>query len=242
MDLPILTKSTGLRWLRAGTLLAALILLAAAAPLIWLAVATGAGLLVLGAIALLATSVLLALPLLGQKLENRLLAARSREAQESPIEQMRAQLLQRQRQLQQLRDALTSLYAQIEGMRDMLHERRRAEPGQDLAKQEHALEKMTAFYTGYVARHHDAHQALQEFRRHLEARLFEWNFAQAGKHVLHHMDPNEQENVLREVLCDEASRSVQAQFNRVFAELELERQGVDVQTRHLADAARVLAR
>src|SRR5687768_11061089 len=62
--------------------------LALAAPIIWGAASASLGLLVVGALGVVGLGAVQAIPLLGQKWENRLLAARKAEARENPIEQL----------------------------------------------------------------------------------------------------------------------------------------------------------
>jgi hypothetical protein len=210
-------------WLRAGAAALAVALLAAAAPLIWTAVAAGLGLVAMLIVVAAGLAALHALPYAGQLLENGLLQARLRAARSQPIAQMRNQLLHRARQLLEFRAALTTIHAQIEGMQDMLEARRARDPRHDLAKHEAALQKMSAFYAGCVHKLSAAECALEEYERHIEAKLFEHDFSRAGQVVLTRLNASDPEEILRGVLADEASRAIQTNFNRVFAELELER-------------------
>ena len=61
-------------------------ILALAAPLIWAAASAGVGLIALLILGALGVGIMQALPLLGQKWENKLLAARKAEARRNPIE------------------------------------------------------------------------------------------------------------------------------------------------------------
>lgn len=221
-DLETTLQNTRVRWLRWLSVGAGVLLLAASAPIIWLAVSGGIGLLALGAILAAGFAAVQALPWAGQMLENRLLQVRKGEARRNPIEQMQNQLMFRAQQLETLRAALTGIYAQIEGMSEMLRERRRATPDHDLSRQQAALQKMTAFYTAHVKKLGAAEVALADYKKHLEMKVFEWNFAQHGRAVLQKLKATDQESILRDMLADEASQSVQSHFNQVFAELDME--------------------
>jgi hypothetical protein len=221
-ELKSVLESVRINWIRVLAVGAVVTLIAVAAPVIWVAVAGGVGLVALGIVLAGGFAALQLLPLLGQKLENRLLAARKSEARRNPIEQMQNHLLHRARQIESFRGALTSIYAQIEGMQDMLRERRRVTPGHDLTRQEAGLKKMSIFYAQNVKKLGDAEGALADYRRHIEMKVFEWNFAQAGRDVLEKLKATDQERILRELLSDEASQSVQLHFNQVFAELDME--------------------
>jgi hypothetical protein len=64
--------------------------------------------------------------------------------------------------------------------------------------------------------------ALRAYENQLASKRFEWAFAQAGRRALENLNPRDRESLVRELLSDEATRAVQFDFNRVFAELDRE--------------------
>jgi len=131
--------------------------LALAAPLNWSAVAAGLGLLGLLALGLFGAMVIHALPLLLQKLENRLLAPRKAEARNNPIEQLQNDCVCRELRLVSFRQALVQIGGQIENMRQMFDECRQTDPAHVLDWQERAVRKMTQFYEVNLGRLEQAH-------------------------------------------------------------------------------------
>jgi hypothetical protein len=229
-----------LPWLpRVAALAAVAAGLALSAPLIWGAVAGGLGLLALAGFAAFGVLVFQALPLLMQRLENRLLAARKAEARANPIEQLQNDCLRRETRLASFRRALVEIGTQIENMRQMLDERRHLDPAQVLDRQERALQKMTQFHDINVARLEQAHAALQAFRQQVQQKLFEWQFAQAGQVVMDAMRPTEVADLMQDLLSDEALRSVQSHFNAVFAELDIEMRSLDAPSRRYLDRSQL---
>ena len=105
-------------------------------PLIWGAVAAGMGLLALAAFGAFGVLLFQAMPLLMQRLENRLLSARKAEARANPIEQLQNDCMRRELRLASFRRALVEIGAQIENMRQMVDERRHIDPAQVLDKQD----------------------------------------------------------------------------------------------------------
>lgn len=192
------------------------------ATIIWMAVSAAVGLVALGAIALGAVAALQAIPYLGQRWENALLKARKAEARRNPIEELQNTFIYRSKQLGAFQNALTSIGAQIEGMRDMLAEQRRSDASHDLSKQEAALKRMEGFYEKNLARLAERRKALEDYKKAIERKVFEWEFAQAGKSALASLNAADQESILREMLSDEAMRTVQQNFNEVFAEFDAE--------------------
>jgi hypothetical protein len=230
-----LEESTRVVAVRLGVSAVVIAILAMIAPAIATAIRAGAGLLVLGAMLLVAWASLHALPYVGQRIEVWLLRARMHAARENPLEEMLSRLVARSEQLARYRAALAAIAAQIEGMRDMLAERSKADPSHDTTKQAAALQKMSAFHAYHVKQMAVAQLALADYREHLDAKRFEWNFALAGERVLESLHASDRESIVRELLSDEATRSVQANFNRVFATLELELQAVQCLDRDAND-------
>jgi len=243
-SLPMLPGGEALRnllpWLPRVAAIAGVTLgLALSAPLIWGAVAAGAGLLTLAAFALLGVLLFQALPLLMQRLENRLLRSRKAEARANPIEQLQNDCVRRELRLASFRRALVEIGTQIENMRQMVDERRHLDPAHLLDKQERALQKMAQFHDVNVGRLEQAHAALLAFRQQVQQKLFEWQFAQAGQVVMDAMRPTEVADLMQDLLSDEALRSVQSHFNQVFAELDIEMRALDAPTRRLLDRSQL---
>jgi hypothetical protein len=198
------------------------VVLGALAPALVSALRAGASLFMLACLLAIGWAGAQALPYFGQWIEKRCLRARVLDARANPVEELLRELLLRSEQLVRYRSALTSIAAQIESMRDMLTERRASAPQHDTTKQATALQKMIKFHAHHVDKLAAAELALADYKQHLSAKRFEWDFAQSGQQVLDSLKSEDREGILRELLSDEATRSVQSSFNRVFASLDLE--------------------
>jgi len=223
-------------WLRGLAAAGAVLALAAFAPLVWLAAAGGAGLVVLGLMLGVAVAVLQALPLLAQKLENRLLAARKAEARRNPIEQLQNELLRRAERLKAFRGALVTVGGQIESITQMIAALRERNPLHSPDQQHRALRRLQQFHALNLTRLREAEQALAEFRSTIERKESEWRIALAIEEATAALDPQATESLMQELLADAALRSVQDRFNAVFAELDVQMSSVDAPTRALLDA------
>jgi hypothetical protein len=235
-----LANARRLTWLRGLVGACAVLALAAFAPLVWLAAAGGAGLLVLGLMLGLAVAVLQTLPLLAQKLENRLLAARKAEARRNPIEQLQNELLRRAERLKIFRGALVTVGGQIESITQMIAVLRERNPSHSPEQQQRALQRLQQFHALNLKRLRDADQALAEFRSTIERKESEWRIALAIEEATAALDPQAAESLMQELLADTALRSVQDRFNAVFAELDVQMSSVDAPTRALLDAPSLL--
>lgn len=222
-------------WIRALTAAVAVCGLAAMAPLLWLAVTGGVGLLALGLLAATGFAFVQALPLMGQKLENTLLAARKAEARRNPIEQLQNEVVRRAARLRSFHKALVTVGGQIESIEQMLVERRHKDPSHVLDRQEKALQRLQQFQRVNLRRLGQAQSALEEFHSTVERKESEWRIALAIGDANDLMDPQATDNLMQELLTDTALRSVQDRFNNVFAELDVQMSSMDGPTRTLLE-------
>lgn len=229
------THQRQLPWLRGLAAAVAVLALAAFAPVVWLAAAGGAGLMVLGTLLALAFAAIQALPLVAQKLENRLLAARKAEARRNPIEQLQNELLRRADRLKAFRRALVTVGGQIESITQMVAAQRHRDPTHVLEQQQRALQRLQQFHELNLRRLNNAEQALGEFRSTIERKESEWHIALAIEEATAALDPHAAEGLMQGLLADTALRSVQERFNAVFAELDVQMCSVDAPTRQLLD-------
>jgi hypothetical protein len=230
-----ITDTQKVPWLRVGVIGVGIVAMALMAPLVWMAATGGVGLLVLGAVLAVSYTALQAIPFAGQKLENKLLAARKAEARRNPIEQLQNEVLRRAQRLRAFRHALSNVGGQIESISQMLVERRHKDPTHELDRQERALRRLQQFQSANLARLGQAQSALEEFRFTVERKESEWRIAAAIGEANDLMDPNATDALMQDLLTDTALRSVQERFNQVFAELDVQMSSVDGPTRKLLD-------
>lgn len=208
--------------LRVAAAIGAMLTLAALAPFIWGALSGGLGLLALALTGGAGVALFQALPLLGQKLENRLLAARKAEARANPIEQLQNFLLQKRQRVVAFKQSVVRIGAQIKSMSDMIEERKRQKPGYDASRQENAVKAMKEAHVLLVVKYKNAELALVQLSEVVEDKKFEWRFGQAGQAALNNLNATSGQELLNQMLADEAFDSVRDNFNQVFAELEME--------------------
>lgn len=224
-------------WIVRGTaVVATLALLALAAPLVWAAASAGAGLAVLGGMAVAGFTAFQMLPLGMQKMENRLLQLRKAEARQNPVEQLQNEMLRRAKRLKSFRNALVTVGGQIESIEQMMAERSHLDPGHILERQQRALERLKQFHGVNLNRLVQAQATLEEFRVTVQRKESEWNIATEIDKANKALDPNAAEHLMQDLLTDTALRTVQDRFNAVFAELDVQMCSTDGPTRNLLDA------
>lgn len=203
---------------------AAVAILAMLAPVIWAAASAGVGLVALGVIGAIGFAALQFLPLFGQKIENAVLGARKSAARKNPIEQLQNFLRDKAQQVADFKAAVTSIGTQIKNLQEMLAQRKRERPGYDASAQEKSIVEMQKVYQSQVKKYRDAEEALDNLKRAIQDKEFEWKFSQAGQKAMASLNATSGKELMEAMLADEAFSSVTENFNTVFAELELEAQ------------------
>ena len=209
---------------RIGFAIAAILVMALIAPIIWAAASAGLGLIALGAIGAVGFGAIQFLPYFGQKLENAVLKLRKSEARTNPIEQLQNFLRQKAQQVAEFKSAVATINAQIRSLESMVAKRKSERPNYDSSSQERSIQAMKDAYAVLVAKYTNAEKALGELRLAIQDKEFEWKFSQAGQAAMNSLNATSGKELMDAMLADEAFSSVTDNFNKVFAELELEAQ------------------
>ena len=213
---------------RIGVVVAAVAVMALIAPVIWAAASAGVGLIALGVIGIVGFGLIQMLPYFGQKIENSVLKLRKSEARANPIEQLQNFLRQKAQQVADFKAAVSSIGAQIKTLEDMVAQRKRERPGYNSAPQEASIAAMREAHTTLKGKYINAENALAELKLAIQDKEFEWKFSQAGQAAMASLNATSGKELMEAMLADEAFSSVTDNFNKVFADLEME-------ARHLTD-------
>ena len=213
---------------RIGVVVAAVAVMALVAPVIWAAASAGVGLIALGVIGIVGFGLIQMLPYFGQKIENSVLKLRKSEARANPIEQLQNFLRQKAQQVADFKSAVSSIGAQINTLEDMVAQRKRERPGYNAAPQEASIAAMREAYTALKGKYLNAESALSDLKLAIQDKEFEWKFSQAGQAAMASLNATSGKELMEAMLADEAFSSVTENFNKVFADLEME-------AKHLTD-------
>ena len=214
---------------RVGIVVAAVAVLALIAPVIWAAASAGVGLIALGVIGIVGFGAIQALPYIGQKIENSVLKLRKAEAAANPIEQLQNFLMQKAKQVAEFKAAVASIGSQIKTLEAMVVQRKKDRPDYDASAQERSIESMKVAHRQLMIKYSNAEEALKKLQLAIQDKEFEWKFSQAGQAAMKSLNATSGKELMEAMLADEAFSSVTENFNKVFAELEMEAQ-------HLTDA------
>lgn len=173
------------------------------------------------------------MPLWISKMENRIkeenqiemirhLNALKATARKNPIEQLQNHLIQKRKQLNQFKEAVVTIGAQVKSIEDMLTERKAKKPQNDYSKKEASLRAMEEAYYKMRKMASDGEKAIEQFTEIVEDKKFDWKFAQAGQSAMQNLRAMSGQELLEEMLADEAFDSIRDNFNRVFSDIEIE--------------------
>jgi len=207
---------------RAGVVVAAVAVIGLATPLIGLAVAGGAGLMVLGAFAIVGIGVVQALPLIGQKWENKILQLRKAEARQNPEEELDKRVMYKKEQLRKAQEALCVIAGYVRGLSRMIAKEEKEDPDHDISHLHKTLESMQVFVFSRVEKMKLATEKLAEFDKAVKRWKFEHRFAQQGKIALESIKNMEGADTMGELLTAEAIQSIEEKFDSVFGEMDIE--------------------
>lgn len=211
---------------RGAVALGAVALLAFLAPIIWAAASAGIGLIAIGVIGLVGFTFIHLLPYFGQKIENSILKLRKAEARTNPIEQLQNFMRQKAQQVADFKSAVATIGGQIRNLEDMVAQRKKERPGYDASTQEKSIQAMKDAYTTLKSKYVAAENALAELKIVIQDKEFEWRFSQAGQQAMQTLNATSGQELMEQMLAGEAFSSVTENFNKVFADLEMEAQNL----------------
>lgn len=196
--------------------------LAVSAPVLVAAASAGVSMMILGGVAAVGFVAVQFLPLIGQKLDNYILAQRKAEAESNPIEQMQNFFLERAEQVRLVGEAATNIEAQVRGLEQRLDKRQKEKPNADLSEQRTQLQQMRDSSKVLTERYCDASDALKELENIIDDEKFKWDFNIAGGQAIKALSNATGEQVISTMLADTAFAAVRDNFNKTFAALDIE--------------------
>lgn len=210
-------------WIVRGVMaVAAIGVLAFVLPLIYFAFLSALGLVGIAITAALGFGFIQALPMLGQKWENKLLGLRKAEARTNPIEQIQNNVIRKAQQLKAFKDGMEVIGGQIGSLETSLKEQQRKDPGDDFTEQWNAVNKMKSYYDTKKQSYAQAYTALEEYKKAVERAKFKFGFGNAAAGIAQAMNSTDAEALVQNMLSDEAFKAVDIRFNSAFAALDMD--------------------
>jgi hypothetical protein len=207
---------------RAGAAVVVVGVLALTAPIVGAALTAGAGFMALGVMVLIGFGVVQSLPLIGQKWENKLLAARKQEARENPEEQLDNRVISKKAKFKQAKDALAIILGYVRGLGRMISEEKTNDPEHDVSHLEKSLDSMQKFVLKKVGQLKAAEDNLAKFEKAVKRWKFENRFAEKGKVAIDSINAMEGGDATEELMTQEAIMAIEGKYDALFGEVDLE--------------------
>jgi len=187
--------------------------------IIWMAVSAALGLAAIAGIAAVGFGFISMLPLLGQKLENWILARRKAEARANPVEQLQNLYLVRIKQVEAQRTAAIEMNAQIRTMDGMITDRRAM--NKDVSQQTAALGALKVALQQRIEKIKLFEKALVQMKDKIEDVEYQQKFAKVYA-AAHAAGGSAEDEATNQMLAQEAINSSDESFNKIFADLDIE--------------------
>lgn len=206
---------------------------AAALPVVIMAVQAGLALFAFGGLVVVGLTAKKMFPLWMYKVENRIreanqaeknrtLVAMKQEAKTNPIEQAQNEYFRRSKQYEVFKEAMVAIGGKVKSFKSKLDATRKAKPKYDLSQEEAAYDKMKQFYDSRVTRLEDAHVKLGLFKEKIDEANTKWEFQLDANAAIRAMNATDQEAKMAEIMTEVAFDSVQQEFDSVFARLDVD--------------------
>ncbi len=207
---------------RATVAVGAIGILALVLPVVYFAFLSTLGLVGIGITGAIGYGFIRALPMLGQKWENKLLSLRKADARDNPIEQIQNNVIRKAQQLRAFREGMEVIGGQIGSLEGSLKDQARKDPEDDLKDQWEALEKMKLFYEKKKENYRVAAAALEEYKKAVERAKFKFGFGNAAQGIANAMNDTDAKTLMENMLADEAFAAVDQRYNQAFAALDID--------------------
>lgn len=192
------------------------------APFVGTAITAGAGFIALGVMVVAGIGLMQALPLVGQKWENKVLAMRKQEARDNPTEQLDNRVIFKRQQFNQAKEALGTILGYMNGLARMINDEKKVDPDHDVTRLEKSLKSMGLFIEKKAEKLKIVEEKLIEFEKNVKRWKFEHKFAEQGRVALNSINEMEGKDVTEEILTDEAITAIEGNFDSLFGEIDLE--------------------
>jgi hypothetical protein len=197
------------------------------APVLWAAVSAGIGLIALGVVGAVGVAMFQMLPLLGQKLENRILDMRKAEARRRPIEQIQNSLMERSHRLDLYREVVERIGGRIKARAQAVQDRMDLKSSYDPKRHLEALTVARKAHEQMVQKFHECEEALVKMREKVDDAQFDWEFSEDFMKTKQDIKAASGQDILDGILVDESFKAVRDQYNNVFASLEMDIQSIN---------------
>ena len=178
-------------------------------------------------------------PLWIQKMENGVIEARQKEmlshlesmkktAKLNPIEQMEATYMMKRRKLTEFSRAVVALKASVDKQQRKLKQIKKEKPHFDMSEEEAQTQKMESYVVLKETQLRKAGATLADFKDNVDQIKVKWEFQLEANEAIKAMNTSDKDSMMAELLTDTAFEQVHTSFDKVFAQMELEMNDINI--------------
>lgn len=178
-------------------------------------------------------------PLWVQQMENNVIEARQKEmlnhlesmkktAKLNPIEQMEATYMMKKRKLSEFSNAVVALKASVDKQQRKLKEIKKEKPHFDMSEEEAQTKKMESYVVLKETQLRKAAATLADFKDNIDQIKVKWEFQLEANEAIKAMNTSDKESMMAELLTDTAFEQVHTSFDKIFAQMELEMNDINI--------------
>lgn len=178
-------------------------------------------------------------PLWVQQMENNVIEARQKEmlshlesmkktAKLNPIEQMEATYMMKKRKLSEFSSAVIALKASVDKQQRKLKDIKKEKPHFDMSEEEAQTKKMESYVVLKETQLRKASATLADFKDNIDQIKVKWEFQLEANEAIKAMNTSDKESMMAELLTDTAFEQVHTSFDKIFAQMELEMNDINI--------------
>lgn len=210
--------------IKIGAVVAGIVVLAIALPLIYSAFLASLGLAGIAIIGGIGIAAVKAIPYMGQVINNRLIAAQVHEAEANPIAQMDNKIIRDAQEISYSEQAYATVCAQITNMNKMVSDQIKDDPGYDASDEKSDLRDMEQYKVAMSDEIIQAKRDLEDYKVNVKRWKMKTKFAEAGQQVMGVMNKDTAIKVRQSILDDAALQASATKYNGTMAALRIRTQ------------------
>ena len=208
--------------------------LAVIAPLTYIAVISGLGLVAVGTLGLGGFFVWKEIPLWIQKKENYIteriqieenehLKKMKLEARKNPVEQLQNHLKLTANRLEKYKKFVSEFGAKVKTKEDMLADRKKRKPNNDYSKNDLAIESMQKVYNFHLTKIDEGNKVIDDIYEKIDDAEFNVDFSDIGTLAIENMPGSgDGQIILDNILANEAFNEARSRYNQVLTDIEVQ--------------------
>ena len=146
----------------------------------------------------------------------------------NPIEQMEAVYIDKQSRLNKFKQAIINLNASVDKQQRKLKQIKKDKPHYDMSDEEAQTVKMVTYVKLKEEQYNNALQTLTQFKDTIDQVKVKWEFQLEANEAIRAMNSTDKDSMMQELLTETAFEEVHQSFDKVFSQMEIELNSINV--------------